>query len=237
MLRPAALSLLALLLAIPLPAPAAENPKTVVRLTILHFVEALESADAPALRNLIWTLDTSEAHRQGRDAFIDLLVAQKKLERLTAARFPADAQRFRCNFDLALSPRQRQAISDGAIDALITIDESRTARLTLDNETWPIRLRRSRAGDWQVILDLIDIDLDDDPAAAVPQPDGLSQLRITRIRSLADATTQTAARVESGDLASPAAAETHLADRIATLNTDYRRQLDAILDRWRRYAR
>lgn len=228
---------LALLLTLVSPAFTAEPPKTAIRQTILRFIDALDSADAPALRDLIWVSDTSEAHRQGRDAFIDLLVAQKKLERLTATRFPSDAHRFRCNFDLAFSPQQRRALQDPAIDAQITIDENRAARLAFDGETWPIHLRLSLTGDWQVVLDLIDIDLDDEPAAFFPQPDGLSQLRIARVRNLANATTQTLTRLESSQLTTAAATETDLADRIDAVHADYRRRLDALLDRWRRYVR
>lgn len=213
-------------------AAATDDAHQAVRRAIVQFAQALDTADAAALRQLIWVLEDLDHHRIARDAFVDLIVAQKKLERAAAGRFGAEGARFRSQFDVVLSPRDLQSINK----ARVSIEEGRLARVYRAAENWPMRLRREDNGQWQVVLDLIDIDVDTF-GGSEPRPDSLSSLRNRRMRNLADATQAVADRVERGETATASAAEADLADRIAAIDAQYLRDQDSIFERWRRFSR
>jgi len=210
------------------PSTLPSTPHPVIQ-TLFRFLDALDSADAPALRQLIGVSESSKFQEVGRDTLIALITAQKKLDLAAAARFPAQAGRFRRGFDLICSPADRAAISA----ATVAIDESRTARITLPNQTRPLRFRCSSTGQWQVVLDLLDSDLDDTQTAPSSVPDRIAQLRVDRLIATAAAVDAVAIRTDSGDYPDILAAESDLLDRLAAAKLDYRRKVAEVLNRRR----
>jgi len=209
-------------------AAPATLPGDPVPQALLRFLAALDSADAPVLRQLIYASEKSLAQQAGRDALVELIVAQAHLERATASRFPNQSHFFRRHLDQVCSLPDRSLISS----ANVAIEESRNAKLVLPNETSPVKLRQSAAGQWQIVLDVIEPELDDAQYRARGQ--GLTQFRIDRLRAFAAAFEMVAKTVESGGYADAQAAETALMDRVTAARTNFRTKLQDLTNR-RRY--
>jgi len=205
---------------------AADNSKPVLD-ALLRFLDALDAADAPALKQLIYVPDKPPALQLCRDAFIDLVVAQKRLERAAQTRFPTQANRFRRDLDLIATPADRKSIAE----ASVMIDDSQEARLTLPGETSPIRMSLSPSGQWQVMLDVVEPDTLLEARTLQVNPDALLQLRIDRLRAMSEAVNLAASGIEGATSPDASAAETSLADRIAALKVDYRNKLDQLRNR------
>ncbi|MCY2953039.1 MAG: hypothetical protein NTU53_13840 [Planctomycetota bacterium] len=207
------------------PSTRPSTPHPVIQ-TLFRFLDALDSADAPALRQHIHVSESSRSQELGRDTLIALITAEKKLDLAATARFPGQPPRFRRGFDLICSPADRDAISAATVD----VDESRTARITLPNQARPLRFVRSSTGQWQVVLDLLDSDLDDTQSTPSSVPDRITQLRVDRLIATAAAVDAVAIRTDSGDYPDLLAAESDLLDRLAAAKLDYRKKVDEVLN-------
>ncbi|HEX2970862.1 MAG TPA: hypothetical protein VHP11_00925 [Tepidisphaeraceae bacterium] len=208
---------------------AVRAAESAVRQAVTRFADALIAADATQLRSSIWVSEGIKAQELGRDALIDLIVAEKRLERSAVARFGAEGQRFRCGFDLIFSAADRQALSN----AVVVFDDPKSAaRVVKPGEVWPLRVRQSPRQSWRVVLDILDNELDDDPNEA-SEPDDISNLRIERLRATAEAVNLTALRIEQGQTSSAITAESELLDRLATIAADFRANFRKLPDRYR----
>jgi hypothetical protein len=206
----------------------AADASEAVRQAIVRFVDALNAGDAGQLRGAIWTSEGVKAQELGRDALVDLIVAEKRLERVAATRFGAEGKRFQCGFDLIFSAADRQALAK----ASVVFDDAYIARVIKPGEIWPLRVRRSTQRDWRVALDIIDFELDDDPNEP-SSPDEPSMLRIERLRSTAEAVNLTASRIEQGEATSVTAAEGELLDRLTKIAADFRSKMQRLPERYR----
>lgn len=195
------------------------------------FGDALEAGDAEMLTAAIWTSEGSIADARGRDAFVRLVVAEKRLERAAAARFgAAGGSRLRCNFSLIHTPEERAALSTAEIfhdtdtpGGAPDMETPRGARVQKAGETYPIRLRRGPAAEgapWRVVVDVIET-LQDDIALAPTKADEGSQLQIERYDAMATAIAEVAAGVEKAEYASAQAAEAELVTRLERVLADY----------------
>ncbi len=211
---------------VPATRPSSAHP---VAQTLLDFLDALESADAAALGRLIWVADASRAQESGRSALIELIAAHRRLELAAASRFPAQSGRIRRSFDLLCAARERAVISQ----SVPSFDDLGVARIVLPGEVRPVRFRRSTAGQWQVVIDIIDSDLDDAHATPFSLGSRIAQLRVERLAAMAAAVNAVAARIEAGDYREIAAAELDLIDRMGTIRTEYRRNVDETMGRQR----
>ena len=203
------------------------------------FGDALETGDADKLTAAIWISDGSFADTQGRDAFVRLVVAEKRLERTAAAQFgAAGGARFRCNFSLIHTPEERSALSMAEIT--LDTDMPGGARVQKVGETYSIRLRRGpvAAGEpWQVVVDVVEMLQDDNPLVPT-KPADESRVRIERYEAMAAAVAEVAAGVEKGDYANALAAETELISRFERVLQEYITKLNALPGRrgsWRWY--
>lgn len=199
-----------------------------VRQAVIRFADALNAADSAQLKAAIWTTDGVQAQELGRDAVVDLIMAEKRLERVAAARFGAEGARFRCGFDLIFSAEDRQAMTK----AVVVYDDPNTARVIKLGEIWPLRVRRNAQRDWRVVLDIIDFELDDDPNEP-SNPDDLSRLRIERLRSTTEAVNSVVSRIEQGTTASATTAEAELLESLAKIAADFRSRMQRLPDRYR----
>ncbi|MGE5611618.1 MAG: hypothetical protein ACM359_20380 [Bacillota bacterium] len=205
----------------------AADASEAVRQAIVRFADALNAGDAAQLRATIWTAEDSKAQELGRDALVDLIVAEKRLERVAANRFGAEGKRFRCGFDLIFSAEDRESVAK----ASVVFDDPSIARVIKPGEIWTLRVRRSGQRDWRVALDIIDFDLDDHPNEP-STPNDLSLLRIERLRSAAEAVNLVASRIEQGETASVMTAESELLERLAKISADFRSKLERLPDRY-----
>ncbi len=194
---------------------------------VLRFVDALDAGDAEALRESIWVTENTESQRLGRDAWVSLAMAQKRLERAAAARFGAEGERFRRGMDLFLP-----AVDRGSLASLTVLpDDGKGPRMIREGESWYLRLRRSPQGQLQVVLDLIEVELDDDPVRGVA--DAPSQFRIDRLVAMAEAFSKTADRISQGDFPTAAAADAELVDRVVAIDKDFRQKIRSLPERYR----
>src|SRR5688500_12107941 len=213
----------AVLLAFLAPAPAFAQDARIQEIegqviaSVLRFVDALEAGNAAALEEAISA--ETPAQVQTRAAFARIAAAQKALERAAAARFGPECKRFRCGFDIIVGAGDRKAIGS----AKIYFDPAaggRAADVEKPGELSPMRVRMSDDGRWQVVLEPIDMfdpaegeSYDPYPRFAATQPVRIGAravIRLARYNAMIGAFDKTRAGIESGTLATPAAAETEL---------------------------
>jgi hypothetical protein len=219
-------ALLAILSAVPLCHGADNSP---VLDAIFRFVDALQAGNAEALRDSIWVDDENLAQHQGCDAWVAMAVAQKRLEKSAEAHFAGEGECFRCGFDLFLTPADRQSLATAPVEK----DEGGGKRVCRDGDAWPLRVRPSSQGKWKVLLDMISVELDDDPTSRVPKSDAPSLFAIDRMHSMADVFADLAERIDRGDLVSASAATAELTERLEAIEKEYRRKMRLLPDRYR----
>lgn len=185
---------------------------------IREFGDAIVAADGARLTNAIWVGENSVADAAGRDLFIRLVLAERRLERVAGTRWgTAGSTRFRCNYPLLYTPDDRAALAT----ADVSQEHQGTVWVQRPGETYPIRCRRGAGGRWQVVLDILDLELEDDLSKTPIQPDAASQCRLNRYEAMAEAVEDIAERVEKEEFANPAAAEADLAGRFEKALADY----------------
>jgi len=209
-------------------APAvAQNVDSQVIDAILRFADALEAGDAKALKELIFV--ESPAQDRTRAVFIELAVTQKSLERAALRRFGEEGKRFRCGFDQIITPADRKTIQSAKI---YYDDGGMRALVEKGGELSPMVLRRHESNrQWQVVLEAI-IDVEPDELErvegppprffepGVTRPEAVAIIRMTRFNAMIEAFRQTLARVESGELATAAAAQADLLTRLGSVNAE-----------------
>jgi hypothetical protein len=200
-------------------AAAADDADAAITGTILHFVDALEAGDARALEQLI--VAESPAQEQMRKLFCDLAAAQKSLERAAIKKFDAEGKRFQCGFDLIAGLPDRKLLATAKV---IYDEPNRFVHVEKSGELLPMSLHRNRQGQWQVVVELIEQDADEaDPYPYPPfyNPQGkswlsqLANIHQTRYKAIIEAFGQTQARIENGQLATAAAAQRELLDKLS----------------------
>ena len=199
------------------PARAADAREEIIS-TLTKFADALEAGDGATLAQSIWVYENSLADAAGRDVFIKLALAEKQLERVAVARFGAAAAgRFRCGFSSIFSKDDRAAL----MAADIALDPDGAARVQKAGETYAMRLRRQRGGGWQVVLDFLETEIEDDSVAIPTRIEIISRIKLDRFEGLAANATDVAARVERGEYASATAAEADLVARFEQVVIEY----------------
>jgi hypothetical protein len=205
-------------------AAMAQNSDAAVIAGYLKFVDALEAGDAGALENLICA-ETLPQERS-RKIFIDLATAQKGLEKAAVSKFGVDGKQFRCGFDLIVSAADRKAIAA----AKVKYEEgTRMARIEKSGELAPMDMRRRQDGQWQVILEVPGVESEEmdsfDPSNPYLHPGAARQtalagIKVARYKAVIEAFIQTRARIESGDLATAAAAAAELTGKLSAAAAD-----------------
>ncbi len=213
---------------------AQSAPRPEVRRQVLDAItglaDALEAGDIPLLRAAIWANERSSTERLGRELFVKLVEAEKRLEQAGLRRFgAADGARLRCAFATACPEEIRESLTKAAI----YMDPAQTdfARVVREGDISAMLVRRNAAGRWQVVLDIVD-ELEDDYGVVPPKPDPRSQVRIDRYQALLEAVSDVATRVERGELASAAAADADLYGRVRAITADFDAKRMSIRPRW-----
>ena len=207
-----------------LPALAADAREEILS-TLSKFADALEAGDGAALAQSIWVYDNSLADAAGRDVFIKLALAEKQLERAAVARFGAAAAgRFRCGFSNIFSKEDRATLTA----AEISHDADGAARVQRAGETYAMRLRRQRGGGWQVVLDFLETEIEDDSVAIPTRIETVSRIKLDRYEGFASGAADVAARVGRGEYANAAAAEADLVARFDQVVSEYIAKRNAV---------
>lgn len=202
----------------PLPAQAQSSAREAITGAIREFGEAVVAGDGERLTDAIWVSEHSVADATGRDLFVRLVLAERSLERVAGTRWgTAGSARFRCHYPLLYTPDDRAALA--AAD--ISPEHNGTVWVQRPNETYPIRCRRGTGGRWQVVLDILDMELEDDLSSTPIQPDPRSRCRLNQYRAMAEGVEDVAERVEKGEYATPAAAEADVVARFEKALADY----------------
>jgi len=205
-------------------AAAAEDADSAITGALLRFVDALEAGDARTLERLI--VAETPAQEQMRKLFCDLAAAQKSLERAALKKFGEDGSRFRCGFDLITGLADRKLLATAKV---IYDEPNRFVRVVKSGELMPMALHRNQQGEWQVVLELIGDDADEQEQYPYPpfyNPPGISwraalaNIHQTRYKAIIEAFGQTQARIENGELATAATAQRELLDKLSAAATD-----------------
>src|SRR5438874_10036700 len=104
-IRPAYLVAMLMLSLAAARAAAAEEDNNVMA-AIAKFADALESGDVKAIERMICI--RTLAQEKTRTVLVQLIVAEKSLERTALARFGEEGKRFRCGFDLIVPAVDRR---------------------------------------------------------------------------------------------------------------------------------
>ena len=180
-----------------------------VTAAVLRFADALAAGDASQLRQMISIDDGSGFQRRGRDLFVELVQEEKRLEKASTQRWSAAGARLSCGFAEIVSTKRRSAMER----AQPIVDESGfSARVLVEGDSTPIRLRRASDGRWQLRLDIIE-DMDDQSAFAPPY--STPQQRLEYYGATLDALKGAADRVERGEVENAVAVETALLAELA----------------------
>ena len=204
-------------------AAAAEDADSAITGALLRFVDALEAGDARMLEQTIAAETT--AQEQIRKLFCDLAATQKALERAAVKKFAEEGQRFHCGFNLIVGTADRKALAAAKV---IYEEPNRVAKIQKLGELMPMELHRNQQGQWQVVLELITDDAEEmDPYQYPPLYAGpgirhseLAAIHQARYKSIIEAFKQTQARIENGELATAAAAQAELLDKVSAASTD-----------------
>jgi hypothetical protein len=178
------------------------------------FVEAMNAGDERALLRLTWAWEESAAQKIGRQRFARLVAAEKKLERAAAQRFGEEGKRLGCGFELVFSRRDQQSLLAGQV---VIREGGRSAVIIRKTDPWPIRMQRRGEGPWQVVLDFIDTELEDETPTMAARPAAATAARLAEYEATAALMETTATRVEKGDYGNAGEAEVDLAERLAAM--------------------
>jgi len=190
---------------------------------VVRFADALQSGDRDAIVKAVSIVETSLRQRDQREMFASLIEAEKKLEREAEQRWGTEGRRLLCGFDLLFTEQDRKGLSK----AQVFLDDASLARVVLDGETSAIRLRRNSAGQWQVIIDVVDVEPDSETSVS-SWMDMRQRIRRDRYRGYAEAVAATLAKVQKGEFASAQAAETDLAERFAKVAAEVAQRMSTI---------
>jgi hypothetical protein len=163
---------------------------------VARLMMAVNNANADALRQLIYTRPEREAQRLGAGAVINCIVARRKLEQEIARRWGEEAPKA-LGGTSAFPDRDREAVATAEVQA-----SSTEALLYLSPGTTAIELRRTKSGQWRILLRAVDL-LNDD-GQRKPEPGSLQ--RIEYLRGVARALQLVEAQVRGGKIASADAA-------------------------------
>src|SRR6266704_6001816 len=134
---------------------------------VARLMTAVNNADAEALRQLIYTRPEREAQRLGAGAVINCIVARRKLEQEMAGRWGAEAPKA-LGGTSAFPDREREAVATAEVQAFST-----EALLYLSPGTTAIELRRTKSGQWRILLRAVEL-LNDD-GQRKPEPGSLQR--------------------------------------------------------------
>ena len=205
-------------------AAAAEDADSAITGTLLRFVDALEAGDARSLERLI--VAETPAQEQMRKLFCDLAAAQKALERAALKKFGEEGSRFRCGFNLITGVADRKLLATAKV---IHDEPNRFVRVEKSGELTQMALHRNQQGQWQVVLEPIGDDADEQdqyPYSSFYNPSGISwrsalaNIHQMRYKAIIEAFGQTQARIDNGELATAAVAQRELLDKLSAAATD-----------------
>jgi len=200
-------------------AAAANDADAAITGAILRFVDALEAGDARALEQVI--VAESPAQEQMRKLFCDLAAAQKSLERAAIKKFDEEGKRFHCGFNLIAGAVDRKLLETAKV---VYEEPNRFVYVEKSGELSRMSLHRNRQGQWQVVVELIERDAEEqDPQYPYPyyNPQGMSwdaqlaNIHQRRYKAIIEAFGQTQDRIENGQLATAAAAQRELLDKLS----------------------
>jgi hypothetical protein len=204
-------------------AAATDDTDAAIIATVLRFIDALEAGDGKTLEQVINVLD-SPAQERSRKSFVELALAQKALEKSAIKAFGEEGKRFHCGFNLIVSVGDRKAIAG----AKVIYDDPRIAHIQKAGEVMPMQLRRAPGpdGQWQVVLEHIDLEEDPDlypgpyPFPGMAKHSALAAIKVTHQNAIVAAFRATQARIDSGELANAETARTDLLGRLAAADAE-----------------
>jgi hypothetical protein len=152
-------------------------------------------------------------------------MAQKALERSALRKFDEEGKKFRCGFDLIVNSLDRKIIATAKV---IYDDPVHMARIEKSGELAPMNLHRNPDGQWQVMLDIEWEEEAEHYYTPLPYPQpgimmksaALAAIKLARYNAIIEAFRQTQARIESGDLATAAAAQAELTAKLTAASAD-----------------
>ena len=206
--------------------PAGGADSDAIRRAVTRFYAALETGDADALRSLIWASSVSQSQQAGREEVVQLIVAHKRLERAALARWPEQGGRLRAGFEMITGELDRKALET----ARVVMEDVNKARIFAAGETGNLRLVRPDA-QWQVCIDMIERELDDDTVISINRPDTIVRIRLDRFRWMSAAIRDVAAKIEAGDFAAVTDAETALHTRWNEITIEVNRRRTLMWER------
>lgn len=217
----------------------AADTRAEILAAVRDFGDAIVAGDGAKLTNSIWAGSASPTDARGREVFVKLVLAERRLERAAAARFGAEGARFRCHFSQVFTAEDRAALASAEVAQDRHAPE--LAWVRKPGETYAIRLRRAggEGGRWQVVVEVLERDLEDDnfrePSG---RPGPRAQARLEHYSALVAGVEGVTGRIEQGEYDDAAAAEADLFARFEQALQDYIVKRNALNTRGRgRYFR